>query len=299
MKTRLVLWGIGKVYHSMINLLRFYANAGQIEIVGITAQDQPPFKMLDGYPLMRTEEIQMVDYDYLVIMSNEFFAEIVNIAVSKVHVPREKIVSYHLLEIPYFDFQQYDLIRKQKISIVSNNCWGGVLYNTLNMECISPFKNVSFNSNDYLKILDNLEHYLSLDPVWTGKMQMDANQNKEVPLLDLDDVTIKCNHAPDADTAIQDWKRRRDKFNWDNILVEMYAEDPVTEKRFGEVSGRYKKRICFVPYKTEENYSVTLPLMHDQKKFYEAVNSNARVEKNAVVYHILKIVDANVEYRII
>lgn len=298
MKIRLILWGIGKIYNAMSNLLRSYAALEQIEIVAVTAQDLPDFRMLDGFMLIRTEEIQNLEYDYLMVMSDDYFGEIANAAMSMHHVPREKIVSYRILEIPYFNFPKYDRIRKANVSIVSNNCWGGVLYNTLGMECTSPFKNVSFAPGDYIKILSDLRHYMSVDPIWTGKVEMDANQNREVPMLELDDVFIKCNHDPDAETAICNWKRRRGKFNWDNILVEMYAEEPEVEKAFGKVSEQFGKRICFVPYASEEDYSIQLPLMAGQTKFYETVISNARLGKNAMVYRILEIMDGCVKYRL-
>lgn len=297
MKIRLILWGIGKIYNSMINLLKFYDEADQIEIVGITAQYLPDFEYLDNYQLISLKEVQIAEYDYVMVLSDDYFVEIVDSAMRMADVPRDKIVSYHIMEIPYFNFFQYDFIRKQKLSIVSNNCWGGVIYHTLGMECLSPFKNVSFSSEDYLKILGNLKHYLSINPIWTGKREMDTNQNREVPMLELDDVFIKCNHDLNAEKAIQNWIRRRDKFNWNNILIEMYTEDPEVEKVFGKVTEQFHNRICFVPYESDEPYSMKLSLMRGQTKFYEAVNSNARIEKNAVAYNILAILEGKRIFR--
>lgn len=297
MQIRLLLWGIGQVYNSVINLLKCYENLGQIEIVGITAQELPGFRTLDGYALMRKEEIQSLDFDYLLVMSDNFYDEIVDNAVSRANVPRSKIVSYRILKIPGFDFQKYEFVKRQEINIVSNNCWGGIIYNTLNMECLSPFKNVSIASDDYIKIISNLKHYLAINPIWTGKTQMDANQNRAVPMLELDDVLVKCNHDLDAELAIQKWMRRRDKFNWNNILVEMYTDNPAIERAFGKASEQYDKKICFVPYMSNESYTVTLPKMHGQTKFYETVNDNAGTGKNAFAYDILEMLQGCVRYR--
>ncbi len=299
MKIRLILWGIGKIYNSMINLLKCYEDLDQIEIVGITAQDLPNFKYLDSYRLLNMEELQEESYDYLIIMSDVYFKEIVKAATDVAKVPRQRIISYHLLQIPNFNFQRYDMIRKQNISIVSNNCWGGIICHTLSMECLSPFKNVSFSSADYIKILSNLKYYMSIDPIWTGRKSLDTNQNIEVPMLELEDVLIKCNHDLNAEEAIYNWKRRRDKFNWNNILVEMYTEEPEVEKSFAEVSKQFKKRICFVSYESNQEYVMQLPLMPGQTKFYETVNCNAGLGKNAIVYSILEIIDGCKSYRII
>jgi Exopolysaccharide biosynthesis protein len=299
MKIRLILWGIGKIYNSMINLLKFYDDADQIDIVGITAQNLPDYKYLDGYQLLSMKEVRTTEYDYVMVLSDDYFTEIVDSAMTISNVPREKIVSYHVMEIPYFNFFQYDFIKKQKISIVSNNCWGGVIYHTLGMECLSPFKNVSFSSWDYIKIVSNLKHYLSIDPIWTGKKEMDSNQNREVPMLQLDDVFIKCNHDLDAERAIHNWIRRRDKFNWNNILIEMYTEDPKVEKTFGKVTEQFHNRICFVPYESDEQYSMRLPLMRGQTKFYEAVNANAGIGKNAIAYNILAVMEGKQRFRVV
>lgn len=298
MKIRLLIWGIGKIYNSTMNLLRSYIDSNQIEIVGITAQNLPCFKTIDGFNLLGINELRDIEYDYLMVMSEVYYKEIVEEAVLRVGVPRYKIVSYHILEIPNFNFIKFDLIRKSNISIVSNNCWGGILYKTLGLECRSPFKNVSFSSNDYIKVISNLNHYLNIDPIWTGIKEIDKNQKREVPMLQLDDVFIKCNHDPDAENAIQNWKRRRKKFNWKNILVEMYVEDIIVEKEFYRVTEQFEKRICFVPYKSKEKQSVTLPLMNGQTRFFESVNSNAGIGNNAVVYNILNIIEGCIDYRI-
>lgn len=283
----------------MINLLNFYIEANQIEIVGVTAQNLPNFQYLDNYPLLSMKEVKTIAYDYVMVMSDDYFDEIVDFAMITANVPRDKIVSFHVMEIPYFNFLQYDLIRNQNISIVSNNCWGGVIYHTLGMECLSPFKNVSFSSQDYIKIISNLKHYLSINPIWTGKKEMDSNQNREVPMLQLDDVFIKCNHDFDAERAIHNWIRRRYKFNWNNILIEMYTEDPKVEKIFGKVTEQFDKRICFVPYESDEKYSMRLPLMRGQTKFYETVNINAGIGKNAIAYNILAVMEGKRRFRII
>lgn len=297
MKIRLILWGIGKVYNTILNLLKVYEKSDQIEIVGITARDLPDFKYLDSYRLLNLKELQAESYDYIMVLSNDYFVEIVKLAMEFANVPREKIVSYHILEIPYFNFRQYDFIKKQKISIVSNNCWGGLIYNTLSMECRSPFKNVSFSPENYIKMLSNLKHYLSIDPIWTGKKEMDVNQNRAVPMLELDDVLIKCNHDLDADEAIRKWKYRRDKFNWNNMLVEMYTEDIMVEEAFGKASEQFEKRICFVPYESNKEYSMRLPLLKGQTKFYETVNANAGIGKHALAYNILEILNGKKIYR--
>ncbi len=299
MRVKVILWGCGKIYNTMLNLLKFYSFTEELTVVGITAETIPNCKTLDGWSLINKNEVSKLEYDYLIVMSDDYFKEIADTAVNIWNIPRNKIISYHVLEIPYFNFEKYDFIKRNKISIVSNNCWGGILCNTLSMEYLSPFKNISFSDKDYIRLLGNLEHYLSVDPIWKGETQLDVNSNREVPMLELDDILIKCNHDPSAEIAIANWIRRRNKFNWNNIFVEMYTESPDVEKEFGRVSAQYHHRICFVPYESSEEYSMRLPLMPGQTKFYETVNGNAGTGKNGLTYDILQLLTKNKKYRMV
>lgn len=41
------------------------------------------------------------------------------------------LLSGYILQIPYFNFEKYVQLSKSRISILSNNCWGGVVYKTI------------------------------------------------------------------------------------------------------------------------------------------------------------------------
>jgi len=113
-------------------------------------------------------------------------------------VPRDKLVTYRVLEIPRFRFDQYIKLKESRVSIVSNNCWGGLIYHTLGMECLSPFKNLYLEDADYLKLLGNLKYYLNCD-LQFQEYAIEIHSGAKYPVMRLDDVSVHCNHAETAE----------------------------------------------------------------------------------------------------
>lgn len=124
MKYKVVIYGIGEQYNRNFNILKYFEVLGQFEIVGITAKWTPDACYLDGHRIIKYEDLFITEFEYIVIMSDIFFGEIVTELVQK-GVSRSKLLSYRVLQIQNLDFGKYIEFKKSNISIVSNNCWGG------------------------------------------------------------------------------------------------------------------------------------------------------------------------------
>lgn len=48
-------------------------------------------------------------------------------------------------------------------AIVSDNCWGTLVYQNLNKQYNSPFINLFIHTSDYIKLLENFFEYLKED----------------------------------------------------------------------------------------------------------------------------------------
>lgn len=97
------------------------------------------------------------------------------------------------------------------ISIISQNCIGGVLYHDLGMQFLSPTVNLFIKEPDFVRFVLNLEHYLgcSLQMQWGG----------EYPIGTLDDITIYFMHYDTCEEAKLAWERRTKRVDLDRILV--------------------------------------------------------------------------------
>ena len=204
--------------------------------------------------------IQSLDYDYIMIMNDVHFTDIVKTALEN-GVLRERILTFRILEIPNLNFNEYIRLKKSRLSIISNNCWGGIVYNNLGMECLSPFKNFS--------------HYA-----------IDEHSKKEYPVMMIGDIAIHCNHDDNPETAARNWEKRCEKLNYNNLFIEMYTENPEIADQF-QAMERYEKKICFVPFESGNENAFRLELHGRQTEFWEAVNSNAGNGNNCFTYDMI------------
>ncbi len=283
MKYKFILWGAGATYNRLFYSIKYHELMGTIEIVAIVDKFLKN-SSIDGYRLLSCDDIKYVEYDYIVVLSDIYFKDIYNESII-CGVNPSNILSYKFLAIPNLNIDDFIKLRESNISIVSNNCWGGIVYNTLGLECLSPFKNLFIEDMDYIRMLGKLENYLLCEPV-LFKYIFDETRNLEYPVLLLKDILVHCNHDTDAEEAMSKWKRRCEKFNNNNVFVEMYTCNKKIGKEFSELD-QYFKKVCFVPFETDLPYLMKLELYNGQHEFWQTVNSNAGVGKDSFKYNLV------------
>lgn len=283
---KILIYGLGEQYNRNFNTLKYFEVTGQFDIEGVTAKHTPDAATLDGYPVIPYERICQTKFDFVVVMSDIYFDEIVK-DLTGMGISRRCILSYRVLQIPFLDFEQYIAFKDSDISIISNNCWGGVICRTLGIECRSPFKNLSVGEGDYLKLLSHFEYYMGCDITFL-KYAFNENSKKNYPVMLLDDIKVHCNHDTNPEEAAAKWNIRREKINYANLFVEMYTESRETMEAFLRIEG-YKRKLCFVPFEVDADNVQQLTLYPGQKHFWEAVNSNAGNGANSIVYNSLRL----------
>ena len=288
MNYKIVIWGVGNIYNKHVNLLKYFEMTNQIKVVALTATQVPNFHYVDGYPVIFPYDLKNIYYDYIIVMNDKYYKDIIMEA-EKYGVLREKVLPYRIIEIPFFDFQEYMTLKESKISIISNNCWAGIVYHTLGLECCSPFKNLFVEDEDYIKLLQNLEYYMLCDLEF-NRFEVDIHSNQKYPVMNLGDINIHCNHDSVAENAIENWNRRRQNLNYDNLFIEIYTEKKEIANRFLELK-QYSKKICIVPFAGDKKGLVQLKLYPGQKEFYEVVNSSANIGRNSLNYKIIDLLN--------
>lgn len=286
MEYKVIIYGLGEQYNKNVNVIKYHELIRSFKVVGVTAKWTPAYTVLDGYPVIRRELLKDISFDFIVVMSDLHFNDIVEDLIEE-GIDRNCIITYRVLQIPELDFQRYVEFKNSRISIISNNCWGGVAYRTLGLECLSPFKNLSLQNEDYLKMIANFQYYMKCELKFC-EYAYNTNSHKYYPVMCLDDVKVHCNQDTNADDAAEKWNRRRKKLNYDNLLVEMYTEDRDIMERFLGVDG-YEHKICFVPFDVDKENVYPLYLYPGQDKFWETVNSNAGNGANSLCYNLLNL----------
>ncbi|MEE6646636.1 DUF1919 domain-containing protein [Limosilactobacillus pontis] len=155
-------------------------------------------------------------------------------------------------------------INKNKFTIISNNCWGGEVYESYDLIKQSPTIGLFFMASDYIKFIYNIKDYLKKELVFISPSDsMYYNQLKNdrffgnYPVAKLGDIEIFFMHYTSKEQVIEKWQRRIKRINWDHILykfndqngctdydVKMFDNLPVHNKVFFTV------RKDFAKYKT-------------------------------------------------
>tara|TARA_R110001592_G_C12767287_1_gene713537 strand:- start:85 stop:528 length:444 start_codon:yes stop_codon:yes gene_type:complete len=112
-------------------------------------------------------------------------------------------------------------------------------------------------SPDYIKLLENYEHYIKLDPV---AQEIEGNTKhyktpRKYPVIMLGDIEIHFSHEKQGSKeAIRKWIDRRERMS-ENLFVKMDDRDKFTEeigKRFLQTS--FPNKILFVSEKYAETF---------------------------------------------
>lgn len=289
---KIIVWGLGKEFHQSINILKYYTMLRQIEIVALTATSVPNVNMIDEYKVIKTEDIKNTEFDFVLIMSEKYFRNISQ-NLNSMGIDNAKILRGKILNIPNMDFKEYVKLKQSKLTIVSNTCWGGMLYATLGMECLSPFKNLYFYDTDYIKVLNNFKEYMDIEPQF---QKFGSIGGRNYPILRIKDIDIHCNHDVDPDEAIEKWNRRRKKINYNNMLVEMSTSDRKIAEKFCDLKN-YNKKVCLVPFEMNCKYAVKLEMLPEQKEFWQTANETAALGVDTYNFSIIDLCNGIIKHR--
>ncbi|WP_026516938.1 DUF1919 domain-containing protein [Butyrivibrio sp. MC2021] len=134
-------------------------------------------------------------------------------------------------------------------TIISNNCWGGMVYESYGMKKLSPTVGLYFMASDYVKFVYNIKNYINEPLVMISPEESKYKDNfmapgsKRCPIGLLNDIEIMFLHYKDNDDAIDKWNRRIDRINWDNLLFKFNDQNGCTEddlKKFLELDSHNK-----------------------------------------------------------
>lgn len=235
-----LVWGIGKAYD---NFLRF-VDSSKIKINALISSYDEKITSIDGIDIIKPEQIKDFNYEFIVVAS-QFFDEIVKIGVGG-GVNRDKFIPARVFELNGFDIDRYISVKNKNVSIVSDDCWGSLLYNSLGLKFNSPFILAFIEHNSYLKLINNLKYYLdfSLEVPESSKDNLEYNYKNEQKgfykgYLD-NEIEICFSHNNLLQDIKSNWGRRLERFNFDNYIIKMCIYNNKEAYQFEEVKAKNK-----------------------------------------------------------
>lgn len=163
---------------------------------------------------------------------------------------------HSFLQIPYHVRRVYHkkTIKSRDFTVISNNCWGGKLYQYLDMPYLSPTVGLYFFADDYIKFVKRLKYYMSLDLKFISEKdsrhyEMLKQRNRTgIPIGVLDDVEVIFLHYQSEAEAYEKWNRRRARINWNNIYFKFSKMNACTDQHLKEFDSlEYEKKFMIVP----------------------------------------------------
>ena len=171
------------------------------------------------------------------------------------------------------------------VSIISNNCFAGRVYQDLHRPYLSPTAGLTILYPDYIMFLEKLHFYRSAPLVWTNVSkyprgeQMRKTWKHWYPIALIGgDLEVHFLHYTSREEAEEKWRRRCNRINFDNIFVVAAAQGNCTEDMVARFTKLPYKKIFLV----KERYKIDYP---DVVYVNEFVKDGADPYRKAHVYY--------------
>lgn len=133
-------------------------------------------------------------------------------------------------------FRNKNIINKD-FTIISNNCWGGMIYESYNLPKNSPTVGLYFMPSDYIKFVKNIKQYVNSDlefislenSKWKDYIQKNDSKAGKYPIGRIKDIEIFFLHYHSEIEALEKWKRRCKRINWNKIIYKFNDQNGCTE----------------------------------------------------------------------
>lgn len=248
---------------------------GSISVLGLT-NVPPTTNMKNNKSLgvvIDKHELRSLEYDIIIVSGQDTSMIPVLDEAFALGLDVDKIVLDRTVCIPGFSMERYKKLRRSKLSIVSQNCWGGLIYHSFGLQFLSPTINLYIHERDFLKLLDDLRAHFD-DELRFYSTGVDESTQNEYPIFSLGNIKLHMMHYDYEQSARRKWEDRRLRINWYNLLIMMYTENPRILAAFDRLP--FAKKVCFVPFESDADCAFYIPPELVRKRnFFEAVNEVA------------------------
>lgn len=181
-------------------------------------------------------------------------------------------------------------LKNKTFSILSNNCWGGIIYDKYALPYLTPTIGLWIPPNDYIKFLKNLDFYSKQTLYQISYMESHVkdlliSRKKEGRYIfelesliigRLYDIDIIFLHYSNFSMAKEKWEKRIKRINFNNLLVKMNDQNECTDKNFYDFMNLpYANKIFFTSNEKWKNNKNVLYIEKYKKDGY-VVNDTRR-----------------------
>ncbi|MEI8389939.1 MAG: DUF1919 domain-containing protein [bacterium] len=255
----------------------YHINEENYEVIAILTNN----KFEQGYkinniPILPVDSIKDLEVNSVFISSVKHRASIYE-QIAKFNIKDLKVF-YNIkmldsnIYLKSIDYDKNRLINKE-MSIINNQCFGANLYKKLDLNYKSPFCWMYFEDEDFIKLLENLDYYLSCP------LTFKDDYNLAYPVGLLDDIKIYFNHSKSQKYARLKWEERLQRFNKDNFFVVMKLEKSDNSESLANrfVNLKIKNKLLVTNFDFENKDCLNLKywriITPEYQHFWEYTNS--------------------------
>ena len=105
------------------------------------------------------------------------------------------------------------------ITLMSNNCTGGVILHDLSLRFNSPTINLNIHPKEFINFVNNLRDYMRCELEEIHETSVDFPVGRlSLPNVG-EDVYVEFMHYSSFIHAKEKWEERKDRINWNNVFV--------------------------------------------------------------------------------
>jgi len=143
-------------------------------------------------------------------------------------------------------------------SIICSNCIGGIIYNNLGLQFLSPTINMWMTNKDLIKFASNIQEYIAAELVDSGKYE-------GYPTGKLLDITLYLNHYATFEEAKIKWDDRKKRIHYDNLYIIM-GDGGLNYEDFKGLNSIPCKRLITFTAKDYPEFDYTFQLKKYEKE---------------------------------
>jgi uncharacterized protein (DUF1919 family) len=162
-----------------------------------------------------------------------------------------KPIKRKIVNLIYNNLQRLRL-KKKNFVIISNNCWGGDVYESLGIKYNTPFVGLFIYAPCYIMLLKNFNEIVHKEVKFIPKSKYKEKIEYPIGLLD-DNIEIHFLHYKSIDEAKSKWDRRIKRLKLNTDLDNYYFKYDDTDLGNNEILNDfhnlpYKNKISFTRY---------------------------------------------------
>lgn len=188
-------------------------------------------------------------------------------------------------------------IKNHNFTIISNNCWGGFIYQSYALKYNSPTIGLFIMAEDYIDFIKNFKENINkdikeinyLDSKWYKTLKNNESFGK-YPIGKIGDIEIHFLHYKSFEEAIEKWNRRKERINYNNVLFKFSEMNSCEEKDIINFQSlKLKNKICFVTNKYKHlvnDYTYVVTNKKELTSSYEPFGKSFKVNINEYIDNI-------------